>query len=560
VSATPTLPRPLPSWAEDLRRRYLRGEAWQFALHGDVHDLVAHEGKLVPVPELLCDLLLAPTKDLVLRYDLSSGLRLARGDPDDPAVAPLLGQRAASRVLPELEKLLLARDKVGVLIEYAETVAPAAEISFSTEADRAAVVALHRWSMSPALERADNLVLLVAESLSELHPRLAANPRTATVRLPMPDEQARRDAIAISAPALDPVFAAKLAGATAGLKLLQIKALVQPAPGEAGSLAGGDPEEVLRQVARRKKEIIERECVGLVELVEPRHDFSAVGGIEPVKAELRAIAENLRAGRRARCPMGVLFTGPMGTGKTFVAEAFAREAGLPAVKLKGFRSKWVGATEANLERILAVVQAMGPVIVMIDEVDRTLGGEDGESDGGTSSRVIARLKEFMADGSNRGRVVFVVMTNRPDKLDADLKRAGRLDRKIPFFPPQDAEEVEPVLLALLRRHAIAHALELPRDREAASAPLAGYSNAEIEQVVLLAGERAGEAPVTAAHVAEAIHDFLPSRDREMLDYMELVAVFEASNRRLLPRRWAGLDAETLQEKLLLLKARVGGRR
>jgi SpoVK/Ycf46/Vps4 family AAA+-type ATPase len=250
----------------------------------------------------------------------------------------------------------------------------------------------------------------------------------------------------------------------------------------------------------------------------------------------------------------------MGTGKTFVAEAFAREAGLPAVKLKNFRSKWVGATEGNLERILAVVQAMGPVIVMIDEGDRTLGGEDGETDGGTSSRVMARLKEFMADGANRGRVLFVVMTNRPDKLDVDLKRAGRLDRKIPFFPPQGPEEVEPVLLALLRRHGLAHEVELPRDRAEVSEALAGYSNAEIEQVVLLAGERAGEGKVTARHLAEARADFLPSRDREMLEYMELVAVFEASSRRLLPRKWAELPAEELQARLLALRARVGGRR
>ena len=202
---------------------------------------------------------------------------------------------------------------------------------------------------------------------------------------------------------------------------------------------------------------------------------------------------------------------------------------------------------------------MGPVIVIIDEVERALGGEEGESDGGTSSRVIARLKEFMADADIRGRVVFVVMTNRPDKLDADLKRAGRLDRKIPFFPPQEAEEVEPVLLALLRRHELPHALEFPRDRAAASAPLCGYSNAEIEQVVLLAGERA-HGPITPADIAEAIHDFLPSRDRDMLDYMELVSVFEASNRRLLPRRWAALDTEALQEQLSALKARIGARR
>jgi SpoVK/Ycf46/Vps4 family AAA+-type ATPase len=563
--------RPLPPWADELRRRYLRGEAWQFVLHGNVHDLVVHEGKLVPVSEYLCDVLLAPTKDLVLRYDLSSGVRVAKGrgssrGAQDPRLEELGQSRAPGRVLPALERLLLSADRVGAVIEYAETIAPAAETSFASDADRASVVALHRWSMSPALEEADNLVLLVTETLSDLHPHLVANPRTATLRLPMPDEAARREAVRIVAPGLEPAFADRLVEVTAGLKLVQIKAVLEPGPrgpGEPAVKAAADVaarEAAVAEVARRKREIIERECSGLVEFVEPKHDFSAVGGIEPVKEELRTVAENLRTGRRARCPMGILFTGPMGTGKTFVAEAFAREARMPAVKLKNFRSKWVGATEGNLERILAVVQAMGPVIVMIDEGDRTLGGEEGESDGGTSSRVIARLKEFMSDGSNRGRVLFVLMTNRPDKLDVDIKRAGRLDRKIPFFPPQLPEEVEPVMLAQLRRHGIAHEVEFPRDREAVSAPLAGYSNAEIEQVVLLAGERAGEGKATAAHLAEAVKDFLPSRDREMLEYMELVAVFEASSRRLLPKKWADLPADELQARFLALRARVGGRR
>ena len=100
--------------------------------------------------------------------------------------------------------------------------------------------------------------------------------------------------------------------------------------------------------------------------------------------------------------MGILFTGPMGTGKTFVAEAFAKECGLTTIKLKNFRSKWVGATEGNLEKILSVIRAIGQVVVIIDEGDRAFGNTDGEGDGGTSSRVIARIKEFMSDTSNRG--------------------------------------------------------------------------------------------------------------------------------------------------------------
>ena len=77
--------------------------------------------------------------------------------------------------------------------------------------------------------------------------------------------------------------------------------------------------------------------------------------MDEVKRDLTLIAKNIREGRRNRVPMGLLFTGPMGTGKTFVAEAFAKESGLTAIKLKNFRSKWVGATEGNLERILQVI-------------------------------------------------------------------------------------------------------------------------------------------------------------------------------------------------------------
>src|SRR5690606_26132846 len=117
-----------------------------------------------------------------------------------------------------------------------------------------------------------------------------------------------------------------------------------------------------------------------------------------------------------------------GTGKTFVAEAFAGESGLTCLKLKNFRDKWVGSTEANLEKILNVVKALGSVIIIIDEVDRALSS-DNEGDSGTSNRVYAKIKAFMSDTNHRGRILWVIMSNRPDKLDIDLKRPGRFDSK-----------------------------------------------------------------------------------------------------------------------------------
>src|SRR5207237_2300501 len=147
------------------------------------------------------------------------------------------------------------------------------------------------------------------------------------------------------------------------------------------------------------------------------------------------------------------------------------------------------------EKILSVGQAFGQIIVIIDEGDRAFGNSDGDGDGGTSARVIGRIKEFMSDTENRGRVLFILMTNRPDKLDIDIKRAGRLDRKIPFLYPQEPGEVEAVISAQLRKHKVSSEIQFPRDREAVSARLVGYSNADLEAVVLLANDYAKEASV-----------------------------------------------------------------
>jgi ATP-dependent 26S proteasome regulatory subunit len=177
--------------------------------------------------------------------------------------------------------------------------------------------------------------------------------------------------------------------------------------------------------------------------------------------------------------------------------------------------------------------------------------------------VIARIKEFMSDTSNRGRILFLVMTNRPDKLDVDLKRAGRLDRKIPFLYSQSAEEVEAVANALLKKNDIVTAVSFAALRENFSQKLIGYSNADVEAVILMANDdaaRDSSASVSADQFVAAAADYFPSRDTELLEYMELLAVFESSSRRLLPEKYAHITPEELDLRLRTLRATVGSRR
>jgi transitional endoplasmic reticulum ATPase len=614
----PASPSPFPAWAEDLRRRYLRGEASMFVLHGNVFDTVLYRGASLGLADFLAGPLLAETKETIVLYNLATGVRFRKRAPGVEIADDLLQRVPKEQTLAALEKLLAAGCRTAVILEYAENLAPAGDLAFQTDADRAAVVTLHRWSFLPEIEKGDNVVLLVAENLTDLAPKLIANPKVAVVEIPMPDRAARLAVAQLADPRLTPREAERYAELTGGLKALQIASILTPPPPAAegsaerrayiAALLGGGPAaeeradklaaltaglprdevrkllapaagepapspdpadparaEADRLIAHRKREILERECFGLVELVAPEHGFEVVGGMDEVKRELASIADNMREGRTSRVPMGILFTGPMGTGKTFVAEAFARECGLAAIKLKNFRSKWVGATEGNLEKILTVVQAIGQVVVIIDEGDRAFGGGDGETDGGTSSRVIARIKEFMSDTANRGRILFLVMTNRPDKLDVDLKRAGRLDKKIPFLYSQTPEEVEEVARALVRKNRVKTEVDFAAIRDGFSRPLVGYSNADVEAVILLANDDAArdagpDVPVAAARFLAAAADYFPSRDADLLEYMELLAVFESSSRRLLPAKYAGLTPEELDARLRLLRATIGDRR
>ena len=610
--------RSLPAWAEDLRRRYIRGEASMFVLHGNVFDSVVQD-RLSTLSSFLSETLLPETKETVVVYNVATGGRFAKRAAGVEMSEDLAQPGSKERALAAIESLLTSRSGVAVVLEYADMLAPAGDPAFQADADRAAIVTLHRWSFLPALEKSDNLVLLVAENLSELSPKLVSNPRVAVVQIPMPDVEARRKTARLADAELSDGDVDHFAAATAGLKAIQIfSILAPPAPALESraereaficQLLGGSadaaarahtlaaltaalprPEvekllgsgkvsgagavatagervrvEADRLIAGRKREILERECFGLVEFVEPVHGFEVVGGMQEVKTELTSIADNIREGRTSRVPMGILFTGPMGTGKTFVAEAFAKECRLTTVKLKNFRSKWVGATEGNLEKILSVIQAIGQVIVIIDEGDRAFGGSDDDGDGGTSSRVIARIKEFMSDTSNRGRIMFLLMTNRPDKLDSDIKRAGRIDRKIPFLYSQTAAEVEAVVQAQVRKNHITTSVDFSTIRSEFIEKLIGYSNADVEAVMLMANDMAAreagaDAPVEAQYFLAAAQDYFPSRDVELLEYMELLAVFESSSRRLLPPKYAAMTPEQMEARLRLLRASVANRR
>lgn len=597
----------LPRWAETVRQKYLAGEASVFILYGNVFDRTLVAGKSYGLVPFLANVLLAGKKQRIYELSLDRGLKVLHGaslEEKSELYRHLEGKGLAG-IFESLERRMLVAPSNALIIPYAGAMLPAAEPQFLSLDERSASIALHRWSLDEEFSAQDNLIILISESLAQVDPGLPSNPRVAAVEIPMPDLVTRQQAIRHYAPAISEDQTGRLADQTAGLRIVQLAAIVAsdrpqgldeqqrislihellqgtPNAGERAAklatITSGmtpdeirqlidpsrtlpDPEdpyeEMIEVVRSRKRELIEKECSGLIEFIDSKHGLDAVGGNEQIKQELLEIARLIKSGDRRRAPMGLLAVGAMGAGKTFVIKAFLKEAGLSGIALKNFRSKWVGSTETNLERVLSTVKAMGPIALVIDEGDRSFGNQSEDSDGGTSSRVIARLKEFMSDTDNRGQVLFILMTNRPDKLDTDIKRPGRLDRKIPFFYADNAAERAAIVTALLNRYQAASGLD-SATLEKLCEPLDGYSNADLEALTLLALEFAEreKRSMDERLLAQAIDDFMPPREIAMLRYMEMLAVFETSRRSLLPQRFRNLTPEQVQEQLAALRLQI----
>jgi SpoVK/Ycf46/Vps4 family AAA+-type ATPase len=308
---------------------------------------------------------------------------------------------------------------------------------------------------------------------------------------------------------------------------------------------------------RLKKSMIERQCQGLVEFVEPPHTLDMIVGQPEAKSRLRQDAEWISQGRLETAPMGYLFCGSVGTGKTFLAECYAGSIGIPCVKLRNFRSKYVGETEGNLEQVLTVLRSLGPVVVMIDEADASLGDRRAEGDSGTSGRVFSMIASQMGDTRYRGRIIWMLITSRPDLLPIDLKRQGRCEVHIPLFAPQSTDEITSMFLVMARKNKVKLSEgaipEVSVDRE--------LSGADLESILLASRRKSlaeGKDCVERGHLDAALAEFIPSAEGLEKEMQELAAVLECTERNFLPPVWrekvSTPDRRTrLQERLVAIR-------
>ena len=553
-----------PAWADELARKYRGGEMSHFLLHHNVYDLVRARAGYVSLLGFLQKELLG-NKRIVL-YNRSEGITFdseetLRAFTAQQRVAdPLVNITTASqlprdpaRALPMIERFLYFADRVAVIINFLETIFPAGDIGYLSSEDRNALVSLQRWMTSPRLMESDNLVILIAESLADVHARVRENARLGLVRIPYPDEAERLDYLTefLAAYPIKKVemTTQQLSAMTSGLNYVHLRSLLCAAQYSDDGLTYED-------VRLKKKEIIEAECAGLIEFITPRHGLDSVGGLKGAKDYLRDISQTIRSGNREEAPMGILLSGPVGTGKTFLAQCFAKDCGMNVVEFKNFRDKWVGSTEANLEKILGLLQALAPIVVLIDEADAALGTREGGGDSGVNQRVFSKIATAMSNTANRGRILWILMTSRPDLLPIDLKRQGRCEEHISLFYPEGEPDLREIAEAMASKNKLQHKIT---DWTPITLSPLHLSGADIESIIIRARRVArqdGRGEVTAADLKKVAEEFTPARDELAVEYQELVAAREATSRAMLPARFRDLSSAELSRRIEELRPHV----
>ncbi len=433
---------------------------------------------------------------------------------------------------------------------------PASDIARLSEEDRYALVTLNRWSHDPIFTKGDVSVILLTENLTDLSPRLVGSPSTVKIGIPIPDLAVRtsfllfleREGTLLLDRGLD---AARVAAVTSGLNLMNLNRLVSESFQEDKSLS-------MEYIRLKKKELIENEAAGLLEFMETEHDLSFVSGHDFVKKRFKNAARAIKQGRLDVLPMGYLIAGPVGTGKSFMVAAFAGEIGIPMVKFRNFRSKWQGVTESNLEKVLNILSAMSPVAVMIDEADAFLGDRDQDGDSGTSNRVFAQIATFMGNTEYRGKIIWFLITSRPDLLPIDLKRQGRAEEHLALFYPESEAEKEALFETLVRK------LDLSIRKFSVTDLLRRFkhefSGADLESVLIRAKFRSAmdeRSFVTREDLEEAMGDFVPPAYPYEIELQNLVAVLECTSKEMVPRRFQNLDRTKLVRDIRELKSLIG---
>jgi transitional endoplasmic reticulum ATPase len=525
-------------WYCDFLNKYKAGISHEFLFYFNVRDIIDN---CRTIDRYLYEEFIRQRGFAIIAfYDISTGLSffepamerefnkiVSTGDAGLTSTIP-------SRVFPLIDKILKNTKSV-LFINHVEKIVPAGDVGSMSLEERMALIWLCEWSVSARISSVGSAIFMFADNSADVNREvLKSSYRVEPILVDLPGEIERKDYIEYlmkDGSIKTEISTDEFAKLSSGLSKKSIKDIKLKAEAENVPVS-------FDFIKDKKHSVLKKEYGDVMEFIYPEISFEDIGGMGKAKRYLmKNIVEPVKKGDLRRVPMGILLCGPSGTGKTLLVNALAKSSGFNCVKIDMSRilGQYVGESEKNFKKCLLGAQSQQPVIVFVDEIDTAFRRND-RGDSGVSQNIFSEFLQFTGNSANRGKVIFIAATNRPDLLDPALKRAGRFDKKIPILLPE-ADERAGIFNVMIKKYGFETDIS---DFSGFAALTDKYTGAEIETVVRKAYEIANEDDftgnvLTQEILCDAIMKCRPST--KQVEYMTMLAIQECDDKDLLPDRY-----------------------
>lgn len=428
-----------------------------------------------------------------------------------------------------------------VIFQFAGALFSAGDYSRLSELERQCLISFLSWVSGPLFRESPELFILINSVKSEINSKIIGLPHAAHLEIDLPDKEDRRRFVKYFTSQYKKIRFSHgketFVEDTAGLALHHIKDLLE--------VAARTGETLTRQhVVKEVNNILQAQLGDIIRIKYPAHTPKDIVGFKETGEIFTNIFERCEDPETAVAAL--LVSGPNGSGKTFQLEAYASESGRVVVELAGIRGSYFGETDRFFELLRWHIATFGKILILVDEAHTAFGSVHASQTHQTEQRLAGNIIKMMGDPRYFGKVLWGLMTSRPDELDPDIK--SRAPIQVPIFD-LEGDERKAFVREMFKRKKITLADE---ELNQVLGQSNYYSCRDYRNLVAeVLAQKRKKPDVT---VLDVLSGWQASKSiKRQRQFQEMIAALHCSYPNLLPEKFRDIPDEVLMRKVEELK-------